>query len=110
MVTISPVRATPAVYAAPPRVSGVAWDRSRKEQWTHIRPRAGDRTTCTTHRSVPSICTTPVTSPAFRSTTSPAGPEFTVYDESGHNGEGSGIEGSILALCRRPIRNRGSVR
>ena len=40
----------------------------------------------------------------------PSGTGLTNYGESGHNGSGSGIRGSILALCRRPIRNRGSVR
>jgi hypothetical protein len=46
----------------------------------------------------------------FRPTTSPSGPGLTVPGESDDQRDGSGIGGSILALCKRPIRTCGSVR
>jgi hypothetical protein len=52
----------------------------------------------------------PVMSSASRSTTSPSNPGLTDIGESDGHWGGTGIRGPILALCRRPIRSRGSVR
>ena len=77
-------------------------------QRTHIRPVAGDRSTSSdTDQSDPDQYD-PVSPLRPRSTTRPDG--GTRSGESSLTRTGSGIQGAILALCRRPIRSRGSVR
>ena len=51
----------------------------------------------------------PVTSLLTR-TTRTTGTGLTTLGESGVGSGGPGTQGDILALCRRPIRSRGSVR
>jgi hypothetical protein len=51
----------------------------------------------------------PVTSLLTR-TTGTTGTGLTVHGESSVGSGGTGTQGDILALCRRPIRSRGSVR
>jgi hypothetical protein len=43
-------------------------------------------------------------------TTGTTGTGLTVHGESSVGSGGTGTQGDILALCRRPIRSRGSVR
>ncbi|ADB76140.1 hypothetical protein Gobs01_01925 [Geodermatophilus obscurus DSM 43160] len=43
-------------------------------------------------------------------TTGTTGTGLTVHGESDVGSGGTGTQGDILALCRRPIRSRGSVR
>jgi hypothetical protein len=43
-------------------------------------------------------------------TTRTTGTGLTTFGESGVGTDGAGTQGDILALCRRPIRSRGSVR
>ena len=43
-------------------------------------------------------------------TTGTTGTGLTAHGESGGGSDGMGTQGDILALCRRPIRSRGSVR
>jgi hypothetical protein len=105
-VTISPLRAMGSVDTATPRVSGVAWERSR--QGPTAGTDAGDRTT-----TRPTETGTGTTSdvPVTCSTTSTTDPRAaTAPGESLAKVGETGIPGSILALCRRPIRERGSVR
>ncbi len=51
----------------------------------------------------------PVTSLLTR-TTRTTGTGLTASGESDAGSVGTGTQGDILALCRRPIRSRGSVR
>jgi hypothetical protein len=51
----------------------------------------------------------PVTSLLTR-TTRTTGTGLTIFGEFSVGTDGSGTQGDILALCRRPIRSRGSVR